>query len=231
MHLRSSARHLVTRELVSGARDRYDEATLAEHLVPLSSLVPGDAVALLPLDEAVASVLAAHPRFDPRLDAEMAVAVHRALPLTRLQASDDGLWRYLAVVRHPEAVRHRWEQRTFEAMRQRFWNVGVRSDGNVFSRWWWAAELTLRDGDYALTRTALSHSALATHLFTRQLAHHRPTLAACIEVLSQVPSQDVDGTLKILGKLTSTRVLEAMDDAALHALVREAHTLAISDRG
>lgn len=68
------------------------------------------------------------------IDAALACALHRALPLSRRLAADWGLWRYLAVVHRPDIVRHRWELRSWTTMRDRFWRGGTRPGSNVFGR-------------------------------------------------------------------------------------------------
>jgi hypothetical protein len=216
--LRASGRHLVTEELARGTVGRYDEEALATHLAPAERQISLDG-----FDRALTATLDRFRRGDPRMDPELAEAVHRNLPLSRREAADPSVWRYLAVVRHPEAVRHRWEYRSFATMRSRFWQRGTRFDANAFSRWWWVAELTCEEGaPYELTRLALSNGALSTHLFTRQLAWHRPTLAACVRVLRDASGPEVKRTMRTFGKMLSLRVPEAMSGEALEALVREA---------
>ena len=216
--LRASGRHLVTEELARGTVGRYDEEALAAHLMPAERQLSLDG-----FDRTLKSILARFRPGDPGMDPELAEAVHRHLPLSRREAADPSVWRYLAVVRHPEAVRHRWEYRSFATMRSRFWQRGTRFDANAFSRWWWVAELTFEKGaPYELTRLALSNGALSTHLFTRQLAWHRPTLAACVRVLQDASGPEVERTMRTFGKMLSVRVPEAMSAEALEALVREA---------
>ena len=216
--LRASGRHLVTEELARGTVGRYDEAALSAHLAPAERQIALDG-----FDRALKTTLERFAPGDPQMDPELAMAVHQNLPLSRREAADPGVWRYLAVVRHPEAVRHRWEYRSFATMRSRFWQRGTRFDANAFSRWWWVAELTFEPGaPYALTRLALSNGALSTHLFTRQLAWHRPTLAACVRVLRDASGPEVERTMRIFSKMLSVRVPEAMSAEALEALARAA---------
>jgi hypothetical protein len=163
---------------------------------------------------------------DLQMDAFAAPAFHAALPLTRREAADPAPFRYLAIVRHPEVVRHRWPYRSFATMRQRFVRHGTRHDANAFSRWWWIAELTRDGSDYELTRSVLARSSLATHLFSRHLCHHRPAIQACIDVLGEAPGAEVEATLRIVGKALSTRVFEAMTREELREVVAEARTVA-----
>lgn len=232
--LRSSAHHLVHEAFVRDPKGRYEEADVAEHLVAFDASVPDD------FDDRVRRAAEGFAAYDRSMDGPMAEAVHRALPLTRCQASESGLWRYLAVVRLPDVVRHRWEYRSFAQARRRFWTHGVRFDANALCRWWWVGELTVDRGgrglgagrelgaergrgeEYTLTHAALSSAALSTHLFTRTLVAHRGTLAACVRVLADAPGAEVEMALCRLGKMASVRVLEGMSDAQLEALVQEA---------
>jgi len=219
--LTPSARRLVTPELASGQLAHYAEEDCAGFMVPLDRDVD-----LAPLDDVVAQALAKLPQADPSVDAQLAPDLHRALPLTRREAADVGVFRYLAVVRHPELVRHRWEYRSFSTMLTRFWRGGTRHDANAFSRWWWIAELTRDGDDYELTRRALGRTVLSTHLFSRSLAHHRPTLEAMVDVLEDVPAPHVEYALKNFGKMLSVCVVEALDSNELRRLLVRAVALA-----
>lgn len=218
-----SGRRLVTPELASGQLALYPEEDCAGFMVPLER-----EVVLADLDDVVEDALERLPATDPSVDAHLAIELHRALPLTRREATDAGVFRYLSVVRHPQLVRHRWEYRSYSTMRTRFWRPGTRHDANAFSRWWWIAELT-RDGeDYELTRNALERAAFSTHIFSRTIAHYRPAIAATVEVLRDVPGPVVEQALRNFGKMLSVRVLEAMNEEELRKLLRRALSLATS---
>ena len=223
-HLRSmlpAGRRLVTPELAKGVRPSYDESECGALLAPLARPVHlGD------LDTVVARALERTCPHDPSMDPDLSSSIHRALPLTRREASDIGVFRFLAVIRYPQLVRHRWEYRSFATMQSRFWAAGTRHDANSFSRWWWIAELTRDADDYSLTRAVLSRSALATFVFSRGLALHRPAVSAVAAVLAEAPSPLVEPTLRNLGSLLSVRVLEAMSEAELAPLVHQARQLA-----
>ncbi|MGD8862185.1 MAG: DUF6339 family protein [Myxococcales bacterium] len=219
--LRPTARRLVTPELASGKLGRYVEAECAAFVAPLEREVP-----LVPIDAVVDRVLSNYAPHDPAADSELAIAVHDSLRLTRREAADPGVFRYLAVIRHPELVRHRWEYRSFAGMQGRFWRAGTRHDSNAFSRWWWIAELTRDGDDYTLTRQVLDRGSLAVPLFSRELGHYRPAVAAVVHVLRDVPASLIEATLKNLGKLLGVRVLEAMGERELRALTGEALELA-----
>ncbi|MDH5671185.1 MAG: DUF6339 family protein [Myxococcales bacterium] len=215
-----SGRRLITPEFASGQCPRYDEKDCG----PLVAPMPRD-ISLEALDQTVHRALLDYPPADANSDADIAIDIHRSLPLTRREAADPGPFRYLAILRHPELVRHRWEYRSYATMRDRFWRAGTRHDANAFSRWWWIAELT-RDGqDYGLTHRAFSRSSLATHLFSRELCSHRPAIEAAVELFADAPASTLEASLKNLGKMLSVRVLEALDKEELLGLMREARDL------
>ena len=221
-----SGRRLVTPELASGQLALYPEEDCAAFMVPLERDIDLGA-----FDGVVADALSRLPSGDSSTDAHLAVELHRALPLSRREAAEPGVFRYLSVVRHPALVRHRWEYRSYSTMRTRFWRAGTRHDANAFSRWWWIAELT-RDGeDYALTNAVLARSALSTHIFSRTLAHYRPAVAMMVDVLAEQPGALIEATVKNFGKMLSVRVLEALEEAELRTLLIRAMLLAAESEG
>lgn len=206
---------LATPEFVRGDVARYSEEECAALVEPLERVVLLD-----DLDAIVDGAIARYSVADPRLDAHLAEHVHRALPITRREAADVGLFRFLSVIRYPELVRHRWPHRSIATSRSRFLRAGVRHDANAFSRWWWGAELTREGEDYALTRAIFARSSLATHLFSRDLARCRPWLEAAATVLSDETGPEVERRLGAIGKMLSVRVVEAMDRETLVAMMR-----------
>ncbi|MFW5926204.1 MAG: DUF6339 family protein, partial [Myxococcota bacterium] len=215
MRLHPDAARFVTPELAGGGIDRWPEHAFVGLLEELERDLALDAV-----DAAVDEVLRTTPAFDPAMDAEAAVRIHRALPLSRREACEPGVWRYLAVVHRPDFVRHRWENRTFAQTRARFWRFGTRPDSNAFSRLWWIAELTRDGDDYALTRAVLARQPLANNLFSRELSWHRPLVAAVVEVLGSQPSGPLEAALGRLQKRLSTAAVETLDPPALLELVK-----------
>ncbi|MFW6052147.1 MAG: DUF6339 family protein [Myxococcota bacterium] len=214
MRLHPDAARFVTPELARGAVERWPAHAFVGLLEEMERDLPLDA-----LDAAVDEILRTATRFDPGMDAEAAVRFHRALPLTRREASPPGVWRFLAVVHRPDFVRHRWENRTFSQTRGRFWRPGTRPDSNAFSRLWWIAELTRDGDDYALTRAVLSRQPLANSLFTRELSWHRPLVAAVVEILGGQPGPALEVALRRLQKRLSTTAVETLDPTALLDLV------------
>jgi len=120
------------------------EATLTdEQLNEYVEPMPGRPTADLDrVDAAVKDILDEYPEYETAIDGALAEEIHRALAITRRTAGDPGLWHWLAVVRYPELVRHRWEYRSEEAMREKFLGAGSDLYSNAIHRLWWIAELT-----------------------------------------------------------------------------------------
>lgn len=157
---------------------------------------------------------------DTALDRAVAPALHRSLALTRREASDIGIFRYLAVIARPDVVRHRWEAATFSTARDRFWKVGTRPDSNAFGRWWWIAELSRRGTDYSLTERLLNNGALTTKLFVRGASWFFPFVQAAVEVLEEVDGATIEVVLTRLQEELGTKPLEAMSVEALRSALR-----------
>jgi hypothetical protein len=214
--LASEGKRLLTPELVSGAVDRWSEPEYGEFLVELERRFTLDA-----FDEAIDRALQSTARFDPGIDAALAPALHRALPLSRRQAADPAVWRYLTVIHRPDFVRHRWENKSWASMRSRFWSLGTRPDSNVFARLFWIAELTCERQDYSLTEAVLARQQLATAVFVRNLGSYRPAVQACVQELDASSGQQVEATIKLLNKALGTLVLESLSAQDLVALIRD----------
>ncbi|MCB9603189.1 MAG: hypothetical protein H6722_06640 [Sandaracinus sp.] len=218
--LTPEAKSFVVPELASGQRELWQPGELRGVLSPFPTRREVD---LDRLDARLDELFCRVPKHDARFDALVAPELHTLLPLTRREAAEPGVWRWLAVVHRPDLVRHRWENRSWAQMRRRFWSVGTRPDSNAFARLWWIAELT-RDGSpdsYALTRRVFARQPLATGIFIRSLGHHRPAVVALVDVLELAPPDVVERTLRLFTAALSSRVLEAMDEASLRALVGE----------
>jgi hypothetical protein len=214
--LAAEGHHLVSHELTSGATPRLPEAAYQRFLEETEQPLSLDALA-----EAVEQLLTSTPRHDARLDQLAAPMIHRALPLSRREAAQPGVWRYLAIVCHPELVRHRWEALSWSTTRSRYWSPGTRHDSNAFSRLWWIAEIT-RDGDcYALTQEVLSRQHLAISLFVRKFSSYRPAVAAFVRVMRAASQDDTERVARELNGRLSTLVLESLEEAALGALIEE----------
>ena len=219
--LAPTGRRLVTRELVTGELARHPPEAWGAHTEELAK-----DLALDELAEALACLVAEVPEHSSELDALAAPKLHAALPLTRREAADAGIWRYLAVIAHPEFIRHRYEFQSWATMRSRFWRAGVRHDSNTFSRLWWIAELTQVDGDYSLTQRAFSTQSIAIQVFIRSFSCYRPAAAACIEALEGQPAGVVERVLPRFHAYLSTVALEGRGQEELVAQLEELIDLA-----
>lgn len=201
-------RRLLTPEFLRGEHRGWTEAECEDDL----SAIERD----IPLDGFCAVVNTYTRRLDRRkadIDGELAVALHKALRLDRREASDAGVWRYLAIVVAPGLIRRRWssEEQTF---RQRFWRHGTRPDSNYYSRMWWIAELTSgADGDYGRTLKVLRAQALATAIFVRSFCHYFPAVKACVKVLDEQPSEIVARVVREFYRELALIPREALSDA------------------
>ncbi len=214
MTLSPDGRRPVTLELMTGQRAFWEPDAYGELLRPTMPEMP-----LNELDEGFDRLLAELAPFDTSLDAPAAELLRRSLPLTRRAASEPGVWRYLAVVRRPDVVRHRWELRSQRQMASRFWRMGTRLDSNVFSRLWWIAEHTRDGDDYTLTHRLCAEPRLCTALFSRELGWYRPLVRACVDVLGGRSTTEIERDIKLLSKRLSVVVLESQSEAALRTLV------------
>lgn len=205
---------LLDPDLASGARDRWSELAYGALLREPARVLELDA-----LDELLDRVIRDTERFDAGIDRVVAPSLHRALPLTRREASDPGVWRFLTVVHRPDFVRHRWEYRSWAAMRARFWRPGTRPDSNALSRLWWIAELSREGDDYTLTERLLERQPLANNLFTRDLSAYWPVVKAYVEVLGDAPSPVLEVVIRALTRRLSTVMLESRDVEQLTALL------------
>ncbi|MBX3270388.1 MAG: hypothetical protein KF729_09020 [Sandaracinaceae bacterium] len=213
--LHPEGRRLVTPELADGRVERWSEQAWLPLTRELDRAIPLDA-----FDAAVDGALVEHPAHAPALDAWLAPRLHASLPLTRREAADPGIWRFLAVVRRPELARHRWENVSWAVTKQRYWSFGTRHTANVFARLYWVAELTREGASYALTERVLGRPALATPLFARGWSQHRPAVEAFVDVLGEAPGEDVERAAKLLSRHLALVPLELLDADELRTLLR-----------
>lgn len=160
------------------------------------------------------------------IDADVAPIVHRNLDLTRRQAAKPGIWHWLAVVWHPEFVRHRWPwtatDRTVKSMREKFLGAGTDIYSNAFGRLWWMAELsydTEADDPYHVTREALKVQFLANRLFDPSFARYRPAVIAFAEGLIGESAETVDYANQRFNQALSAIQLESRSKDQLRGIV------------
>lgn len=208
--LSHEASRLVTRELASSDGVRYAMDDVRPFVEPCERRID-----LSAFDRVVRELLAATSRYDAAFDALAAPRLHRALPLSRREAADPGVWRFLAVVHCPELVRHRWEFRAWAPMRARFWRPGTRPDSNAIGRLWWIAELCRDGDDYALAERLLARQPVANAAFVRAFCGYRPALAAFADVVADAPADEVEAVARRFNALLSTVVVESQTRADL----------------
>ena len=215
--LRSEGRRLVTPEYVAGTPRRLEPAQLEELLEPFDR-----DVSLGELDRVVDRLLRETAAFDPALDALAAPRLHQALELTRREASDPAIWRFLTVVHRPDFIRHRWENRSWSTMRSRFWDHGTRPDSNTLCRLWWIAELSRDGNDYTWTERVLRRQTLANGVFVRSLSFYPPAVRACVAVLEDLPADVIEAALLGFNHRLGLAPLEGLEQDMLVDLLRKA---------
>jgi hypothetical protein len=218
--LTEEGRRLVSDGFMRGETDLPDSTD--KYVEPLPSGATGD---LERLDEAVASVVAEHARTETVMDGALVVDVHESLDVSRRVAADPGLWHWLAVVRYPEFVRHRWEYSTEEAMREKFLGAGTDLYSNAIHRLWWIAELTHDGDDYTLTRAVFDNQTMVNKVFDRWFARYRPATVALCDELADEPSWVIDEVTRRFNHALTTVQLEGLDEAA----ARETITRIVDD--
>jgi hypothetical protein len=218
--LSQDTRDIVDIEFLRGDRS-ISEADIKDHLVEVDAF--GD---LDVLGEAIDEAIADHHVGSHKIERDVAPAVHRELDLTRRQASDIGIWHYLAIVWRPDFVRHRWPwsdtQRTETSMREKFLGSATDLYANAFHRMWWHAELTYdpdRDDPYELTQEVASFQRLADWLFDPGFARYKPLVVACGDALSDDSTAVVNKTVKRLNHAVSTIPIEGQSQDELRQLV------------
>lgn len=213
--LQPVGRRLVTEEFVSGNRARWTEDVWRPFVAE-----PERSVELEALDGHIGQVVRNYPAHDPAIDAVFAPHLHAALQLSRREAAEPGLWRYLAVIHAPQFVRHRWEYLSWATASTRFWSLGTRHTSNAFARLWWIAELT-RDGEsYELTTRVLSKPSFATQIFVRSWSQHTPAVRAFLDVLGAAPAEVIERTARELSRHLAIVPLERLDYGELQRIVR-----------
>jgi hypothetical protein len=173
------------------------------------------------LDALVTSAMSHHERYSTGMDMAMAISLHRALPLSRRQASDKGFWSWLGVVHSPDLVAWRWAPNVNTGLRskERFSGSPVRQ---AFARLWWAAELTRDGDDYTLTAELLNLPGFQDTyeaIFGRSFAYYRPAMGAFISVVDGKSEKQIRKLAKELGYALTTTVLETTAEPELKLLM------------
>lgn len=179
-----------------------------ESEVALSHPVDLDAVRVF-IDEAV------HRFGDRSTDADMWLAprLHYSLRLSRREAADRGVWRWLACCFAPDYVRWRWgppgggADPDKAAATERF--IGPEYK-HALARLWWMSEL-FRDGpDYGPVTAALQNQDIPNNLFRMDIAHHRPTAIAATRVLEGRSGREANALAKAVNAAAGTLVVDLL---------------------
>ncbi len=207
--LTADGRRLIGEGFLKGEEDAIAGNELAEYL----ELEPsGEEVRLRQLDEELESIMDSYPRFDTSIDAAAAPVVRESLTMSRRVAADPGVWHFLATVRYPDFVRHRWEFTSKKAMTEKFLGAGTDIYSNALHRLWWIAELTREGDDYTLTEAVLSNQTLANKIFDRWFARYEPAAKVCSEKLLDEPSDVVDEATRRFNHALTNLQLEGLDE-------------------
>jgi hypothetical protein len=214
--LTDEGRRLVGQSFLKG-ETTLSEDDVAEYVEPL----PGEPTAELGrIDARVEDVLAEYTEYDTAIDGALAEEIHRSLDISRRTAGDPGLWHWLAVVRYPELVRHRWAYRSEEAMREKFLGAGSDLYSNAIHRLWWIAELTVQEDDYELTNAVFANQTMVNKVFDRWFARYRPAVIAMCDELADEPSRVIDEVTRRFNHALTTVQLEGLSEEEARALIQ-----------
>ena len=135
--LTEAGQEMVEEHIEDGQRvTELDESLLREHSVELRG-VEGD---LEGLRDELENIRADVDSGELEIEVRAAPAVHRHLNIERRDAAIEGLWHWLAVVKFPEFVYHRWEE--YSDIVGKFLEGWTNIYSNAIHRLWWIAELT-----------------------------------------------------------------------------------------
>jgi len=147
-------------------------------------------------------------------DVWLAPRLHHCLRLTRREAANRSLWRWLGVVFAPDYVRWRWgpagepsEDPNKAARLERFDGADYK---HALGRLWWMAELFRNGPDYGPVAVALRNQDIPNYLFRLDLAHHRPTVQAAVQVLEGKTGREANALARALNAAASTLVVDAI---------------------
>ena len=215
--LTEDGRRLVGQAFMQGEVTLTDEQ-LAEYVEVMS----GHPTANLDrIDSAVKRVLEEYPEYDTAIDGALVEEIHRGLDISRRIAGDPGLWHWLAVVRYPDLVRHRWEYRSEEAMREKFLGAGSDLYSNAIHRLWWIAELTSRDEDYSTTDVIFTNQTMVNKVFDRWFARYQPAVRAMCDELADEPSRVIDETTRRFNHALTNVQLEGLSESEAREMIRQ----------
>jgi len=247
--LSDEGRRLLTVGFLRGERELWP-TTVSEPYVretttsPLESGNPERTEALLTeFDDVVDEALERFPTRTPTLDAWLGPRLRTTLSISRRTAAEPAVWRYLAILRRPQLVRHRWGYAGRAMTASRYWKPGMRPTSNTLGRLWWISELLrgpwpadtpvpaldegveapgdLHDDPWAVARVALATPILVVPLFVRTMADYSPLARAATIELHDASGALIESVMPELRARLSLLQLESHDEHALRGLVRE----------
>ena len=188
-------------------------------------------VSLDAFDALIAKLLEANVDAETELDAMMAEELHKALSISRRQATDQNMWAWLGVMYAPDFVARRWptDQKTGIRSLHRFMGQPKRQ---TFSRIWWAAELSRDKDDYSLTNKIFSlpdFQQVYEDLFGRRFSHHRETLELFVDCVDGMKRAKMQQFAIELGVVFSTRPPDCMTSTELSLLLGEVKESILKD--
>jgi len=215
--LTEDGRRLVGQSFMKGEATLTDEQ-LNEYVEPMPGHPTTD---LGRIDSAVQDVLEEYPEYETDIDGALVEEIHRGLDITRRTAGDPGLWHWLAVVRYPDFVRHRWEYRSEEAMREKFLGAGSDLYSNAIHRLWWIAELTSRGDDYSTTDAVFANQTMVNKVFDRWFARYQPAVRAMCDELADEPSRVIDETTRRFNHALTNVQLEGLSEDEAREMISQ----------
>ena len=204
--------HNATRLLTPGFRGGLEAPDFGEYEQDIQLGHPVDLDAVRSVIDEVMS------RFSRRqvteADVWLAPRLHHALRLTRREAANRGIWRWLAVVFAADYVRWRWGSPggspghpDVAAQLERFDGADYK---HALARLWWMAELFRNGPDYGPVAIALGNQDIPNYLFRLDVAHHRPTVQAAVRVLDGRSGREANALAKAVNAAASTLALDVI---------------------
>lgn len=173
------------------------------------------------LDDAVERVISKHDEFDDEMDAALVADVHRTLDIDRRTAGDPGLWHWLALIKYPKFVRHRWEYNSETAMREKFLGAGTDLYSNALHRLWWIAELTSEDDDYTLSKQVFAEQTMVNKVFDRWFARYEDAAFVICDELTDEENRVAEETTTRFNHALTNVQLESLDREGLREMIKE----------
>lgn len=186
------------------------------------------------VDLLISSHINEYGKIPPHTDINVAIALHKALRISRRVAADHGFWEYMCIVRFRDYVKQRWADEHGIVHKSRY----IYSRRNALSRLWWIAELTCAEDDekqydmtkqimanadvsdrfvwYRFVRTPISATAFANTV-ARATNDGLLNEKASRDATSLVASRTSNVALEILGRDTIEAVMKEIIDRVQQA--------------